>query len=180
MKQESFERALHRWKPWLDSIVEGRKLLRLPRSTSSLQKMRNIAKETLTKLDFPACALFELYWLCCVFCDYETKGGFKFDKLLLPDGFPLPFGFKYEEYVDTKFLRERIKPPEVWDEADRKFKFDRSPIRQFCPPDKRDEELHNYPESDFIIVLPSDHATHKLVKMGRPTTTTPSGETLLD
>ena len=85
-----FERALHRWDRWLDSLANGRKILRFQHLHPSLEEMRDVAKNMLAKLDFPACTIFELYWLCCVFANYRTAHGFKFDKLVLPDWFPFP------------------------------------------------------------------------------------------
>lgn len=184
MKQKTFEGVLHRWNLWLDSIAEGRKTLAATQSHPSLREMRNTAKKNLAELGFPSCRLLELYWLCCVFADYETKGGFKFDKLVLPAWFPLPFGFNHhEKYLDKRFLDlkgGRIKPPIVWDEADRMFWFMRDPLAQILPPERRAEYFKDYPNKDFILVLPSDHPIHKLVKRGRPTTTKANGETILD
>lgn len=183
MKQKTFERALHRWDKWLDSIDEGRKVLRFRESPPSLRKMRSVAGKALGELGFPSCTIFELYWLCCVLCDYATDGGFKFDKLVLPDWFPLPFGFKDEEFIDKKLLDLKggcIKPPLVWDEADRMFWFAREPIAHYLPLEIRGQDFQHYPKKDFIIVLPSDHPIHKYVKRGRPPTTQANGETMLD
>jgi hypothetical protein len=131
VKPETFERALHRWDRWLESIGRGRELLRSSGSHSSLEEMRELASRTLADLGFPGCTVFELYWLCCVFSDYEEcvgnydSWGFKFEKIILPDWFPLPFGFKAEPTLN--FGGKRIYPPEVWDEADLRFWMD--PLR---------------------------------------------------
>jgi hypothetical protein len=71
MKPETFERALHLWPKWLESIEKGRGLLRCGPSYPPLEEMRDVAARTLAELGFPKCTLFELYWLCCVFSDYE-------------------------------------------------------------------------------------------------------------
>lgn len=204
MKRESFERALHRWKPWLTSIDEGRKVLRLPGYNPSLAEMRKFAQKTLTNLGFARCTLLELYWLCCIFADYQTKGGFNFEKIILPVWFPLPFGFENEENLLVKppapstyqrkarwesflqknrFMRpgRRILPPQVWDEADRKFWFDRDPLTQILRPEDRKESFHDYaPNKDFTLLLSADHPVRKKVKTGRPITDKADGEAILE
>ena len=194
-----FERALHNWRPWLDSIAYGRKVLALGQSYPSLEEMRKIAQETLSNLKFPQCTMLELYWLCCVFARYETKMGFKFEELVIPDWFPLPFGFRNEEYLLAKpaspstywrkarrelFYKEsrlirpgrRIMPPTVWNEADKRFWFAGNVIAQCSPPERRAEYFQNYPDSEFILVLPSDHPVRQFVRHGRPRKALPNGE----
>lgn len=175
-----FERALHCWDRWLHSVAYGRKVLRFQQSHPSLEEMMNIAKKALTEMKFPSCTLLEVYWLCCVFADYQTVGGFKFDKLVLPDWFPSPFRRDAAGTLD--FKGKRIYPPVVWDEADRKFWFERDPVIYNLPPEKSREMYENYPyypERDFILVLTADHAVRKYIKRGRPITTRADSETLL-
>jgi len=73
---------------WLDSIAKGRKELKFRKSHPQFEEMISIAKKALAEMDFTTCLLLEVYWLCCVFADYETAQVFKFDKLILPDWFP--------------------------------------------------------------------------------------------
>jgi ribosomal protein S14 len=177
MKQATFERALHQWPPWLDSIAKGRQILRLREPRPSLEEMREVAKQFLaTRLDFPECTAFELYWLCCVFADYDSKSDFRFDSLVLPGWFPLPFGFRREEDLAIDLKVERIKPPTVWNEADRMFWFIREPLTQICPPEKRLELFKKFPEHDFVVVLPSNHPMRDFVSYGRPRNAPPHAE----
>jgi len=178
MKPRIFERALHRWKPWLDSIASGRGVLRTQQPPPPLLAIREVAQKALSGLDFPPCTLFEVYWLCCIFTDYDTKGGFKFDKLILPDWFPLSFGFK-AEYL-SQFKGKRIYPPKVWNETDRLFWFQRDQMAQITPKEKRAEYFQDYPNRDFILILSASHPIHAFVKKGRPITTELNGRTLLD
>ncbi|MFC1935261.1 hypothetical protein ACFLX9_00620 [Chloroflexota bacterium] len=143
----------------------------------SLQKMREVAQKHLSDLGFLPCTIFELYWLCCVFVDYQSTGGFKFDKLTPPDWFPFPFGFKHEEF--RCFKGHRIYPPEVWDEADRVFWFNRRPV---MPSSQKewDNDFREFPNREFVILLAPDHPVRKCFKTGRPTTKTPIGETFLE
>ena len=174
----AFERALHRWDRWLDSIGDGQAAFRLSQGYPSLEHMRNIAKKALTELGFPSCTVFELYWLCCVFADYETIRGFKFENLILPDWFPLPIGI--DDVMGLDFKGKRIIPPEIWYETDKKFWFDRDPILRCLSPKDKAARFQNYPEDkDFILVLPADHPVRKFVDMGRPITTQANGETML-
>ncbi len=173
-----FERVLHRWEPWLESVAKGRKVIRgsgVP--TPSLTQLKSAAKKALTNLGFPPCALFELYWLCCVYATYETAIGFKFDKLVLPTWFPFPFGFKEDDHLD--FKGKRIYPPEVWDEADRLFWFKRQPL---LPKSRKEWERRfaEFPDTDYVMLLPPDHSVRKLFKRGRPIKTTAVGETLVE
>lgn len=174
-----FERALHRWDKWLDSIAYGRKVLRFRQSPPSLQEMRSVAKNVLSELGFPDCTFFELYWLCCVFADYETKSGFYFEKLVMPDWFPFPHGFKHYDWIDLR--GKRIYPPEVWDESDVMFWRERDSFAQFLhEPEKKQFLEEMVPNREWVIVLPPDHPIRKSIRRGRPITTTPNGETLLE
>lgn len=180
-----FERTLHCWDRWLDSLANGRKIPRFQHLPPSLEEMRDVAKNMLAELDFPACTIFKLYWLCCVFANYRTAYGFKFDKLVLPDWFSFPSEFKWDKFgfnsdKDLDFKGKRIYPPEVWNEADRKFWFDRNPVLQCLSPKDRTVRFQNYPDRDFILVLPADHPVRKYVKKGRPITTNAHGETFIE
>ncbi len=186
-KALTFERALHSWDRWLYSIVNGRKVLRSRQPHPSLKEMMNVAKKSLAEMEFPSCILLEVYWLCCVFANYGTKGGFKFDMLVLPDWFPSTFGGNTFSKGDTfgtfNFEGKRIYPPQVWDEADRKFWFEREPVVRYVPPRKRAEVYKDYPfypNRELILVLPADHPVRKYIKRGRPFTTTTEGETILE
>jgi hypothetical protein len=137
-----FERALHCWDKWRDSVARGRKVLPFRQSPPSLEEVRNVAKKALVEMGFPSCTVFGLYWLCCVFADYEVVGGYKFDKLVLPDWFPFPSGFKWDKFgfswdKNLDFKGKRIYPPEVWDEADRRFWFARDPVLRYLSPKER-------------------------------------------
>ncbi len=178
MKPKTFERALHRWKPWLDSIASGRGVLRTQQSPPPLLVMREVAQKTLSELDFPPCTIFELYWLCCVYTDYDTKENFKFDKLILPDWFPVPFGFKGVYHYE--FKRKRIFPPNVWNESDRLFWFERDHIVRISSKENREEYFQDFPDKDFILMLSAGHPIHTFVEKGRPITTKSDGETVLE
>jgi len=97
---------------------------------------------------------------------------------VLPDWFPFPFGLKSE--VAHVFKGRRIYPPEVWDEADRKFWFERDPIARISSPDRRAECFENFPNRDSILILPSDHPVRKLIKKGRPISPMPDGTDLVE
>lgn len=174
MNQQSFERALHKWEPWLNSIKSARKEFSSSDLHPPLEEMRSAAKKALKELQFPECTLLEVYWLCCVFSDYDTETGFKFEELKLPDWFPLPFGFKKEEQLNKQVLDlkgGRIKPPIIWDEADVNFWQMSDPIFQITG-DIPDYILN----TDFIVLLPPDHPVHAYVSKGRPRKTSPDGE----
>jgi hypothetical protein len=175
----SFERALHRWDKWLNSIELGRKLLCTRSEHPSLEMMKNAAQRALSDMGFSQCAIFELYWLCCVFTDYgNIKEDFEFEKLIVPDWFPLPFGFQRES--EYQFKRDiRVYPPEVWTEAERKFFFEKELVIRSLPLRQRVREFASYPDRDFTIVLPADHPVRKHFKKGRPLKTDAKGKTLL-
>jgi len=180
MKWKSFEIALHRWPEWKISITSGRKQLGAGAPPPGLEAMRGAAQWALAGLGFPECAMMELYWLCCVFSDYDASesGYYKFDLLVLPDWFPLPFGFKHNPDLDFEGLR--IRPPELWTDADVKFWGRRSPLARMLPKDRIEEYLAKwFPDPEIIMVLPADHSVRKRVRPGRPDTDTPSGETMV-
>jgi len=175
-----FEKALHSWKPWLDSILVGRKVLRIMTSIPSLGEMRHIANQSLKKMGFPACTLFELYWLTCVFSDYDIHykngGGFKFDLLLPPPWFPFPFGFEEDEHL--VFKGKRIYPPEVWSEADVKFHRKIAVTMRAKEPDRTQYLKRNVPNREEVLVLPSSHPVRRYMR-GRPVKPSVDGETLI-
>ncbi|MFC1968543.1 hypothetical protein ACFLVX_04055 [Chloroflexota bacterium] len=180
-----FERALHSWDKWRDSVACGRNVLQFHQSPPSLEKMRNVANRALSEMEFPSCPLFELYWICCVFADYETARGFNFDKLVLPDWFPFPSGFKWDKFgfasnKHLDFKGKRIYPPVVWNEADRKFWFAKDPVLRGLSGKERAMRFKNYPDRDFKMVLPVDHTVRQYVKRGRPITTNLYGETSIE
>jgi len=185
-----FEGALHCWDSWLDSVAHGRKALGSQQSHPPLEEMMNVARKTLTEMKFPSCTLLEVYWFCCVFADYQTANGFKFDKLILPDW--LSSLFRRDAYRTLDFKGKRIYPPQVWDEADVEFWFERDPSVRCLPTHIidlngivpcRDSStikatiLKKYLNNDFILVLTADNAVRKYIKRGRPITTRADGET---
>ncbi len=179
MKVQTFERALHRWQPWLDSISKGKRLFGSPCSWLTAGKMSDIAKTELVALRFPDGVLLELYWLCCVVTDYMTDRGFMFEKLVLPDWFPSPFG----RYSIERLRGRRVSPPTIWSEADRKFLFSRDTLVRLAAvalPEKLEELYEDWPDRDFTLVLPDDHPIRRCIKSGQPTGTLKGGETLLE
>jgi hypothetical protein len=155
--------------------------------------MINIAKKALAKMKFPSCTLLEVYWLCCVFADYKSEVGFKFDKLVLPDWFPSPF--MRDGLRPLYFKGKRIYPPQVWDEADVKFWFERDPSVRALSGQTIDIDgavhyedtsaikeklLENYLHNDSILVLPADHPVREYIERGRPKKVTPYGQTLVE
>lgn len=127
----------------------------------------------MTELGFPECTLFELYWLCCIFADYEADRCFKFDKLVLPDWFPFPFGFRMDGSLD--FEGKRIYPPEVWDEADVMFWQENNQLTRITG-----KPFEGIADKDEVIVLSSDHPVRKFIKQGRPVKVDERGQTWLD
>lgn len=180
-KNLRFERALHKWLRWLDSIANGRNELRFRQSYLSLEEMISIARKALTEMNFTSCTILEIYWLCCVFADYKTADGFKFDKLVLPDWFPSRYKDAHGFTLD--FKGKRIYPPDVWNETDRKFWFERNPVTSYLTQEERAESYENYPyypDRNCILLLPADHPVRKYIKTGRPITTKADGETILE
>jgi hypothetical protein len=186
MNPETFERALDSWDPWLKSITDGRKVLQSSSRHPSLEEMRLLARTTLTELGFSPCNMFELYWLCCIYSDYDTEyvakrhKDFRFERLVLPEWFPLPFGFHHEALHLVDFKGKRILPCEVWTEDDLKWQIRQR--MQVYPPhfvgregtvpvDRRGLAEKGVAEylADWAIVIAADHLIHKFVKRGRPT-----------
>jgi hypothetical protein len=201
MKSVTFERALHRWDKWLKSIAYGRRVLSRGEQHPSLEDMRSLASKVLAELGFPPCTILELYWLCCVLTDYRIAGSetsFRFGRLVLPDWFPFPFGFKNEEGFD--FRGKRIYPPEVWSDDDRIFWAKRDQIIQvintpvagcrgvYPSGNRRLSEIgkqgdyfipNDFPDTDWVIVLSSAHPVHTLVSNGRPSKLSQDGTTFV-
>lgn len=154
IRPKTFERGLHRWDKWGDSIEQGRKLLS---SKTALEDMKLAANKELEALGFAPCPIFQLYWLCCVFSDYgKLRKGYYFNKITVPDWFPLPFGLMREQH--TSLRGERIYPPYAWSKADMDFFWTAS----------WSDGKPAYFDPETCIVLPNDHPVRSLVR-GRPT-----------
>ena len=141
--------------------------------------MSDIAKTELSLLRFPDSVQLELYWLCCAFTDYWTNRGFMFEKLVLPDWFPSPFG----RYNIEQLRGKRVSPPAIWSEADRKFLFSKDTLVRLAAvamPEKMAELYEDWPDRAFTLVLPGDHPIHRCIKSGPPIRTLKSGETILE
>ncbi len=198
MKPETFERALHSWDKWLRSVADGRRLLRGRGDHPRLAEMRSAAQEALTGLGFQTCTIFELYWLCCVFSDHDdlyTKEGkkeFRFGKLILPEWFPLPFGFRDEALLRLDFRGKRILPCDVWTEADLEWHTQQAMKLYPSAEVTREGGIVRLDQrgpaeravagtlADWAIVLPANHPIHRFVKRGRPTTVGEGGITEAD
>jgi hypothetical protein len=166
-KSHLIERTLHRWGDWNTSVAHGREAIKGHNKEWSADKYRNIAIKFLSELSFPRSSMLELYWLTCVFSDYQNNGIFYFEKLVLPKWFPLPFGVKFE--TRFSFKSKRIYPPQMWDESDKSFFFEREPHVQYMSDSIKNEYFQKYPEiDDDVLILPDDHPLRKMVKKGRP------------
>jgi hypothetical protein len=158
------EIALHRWDKWQNVIREGRQVLHV---NEDLDTLRGFARKQLEILELPACAILELYFLCCVFSNYQKGQRFYFDRIKVPDWLPLPFGLEWEK---GNLLRgKRVYPPTVWSEEDVKF-FRRSY--------GAGSHLSPY-DPETCIVLPISHSVRRFVPRGRPAKKTRDGMTWL-
>ena len=165
IKERTFERALHSWDKWRESIEAGRRELH---QNCSLPEMELAAKKALNDLGFPSCQALELYWLCCVFSQYHVgQGGFNFDKIVMPDWFPLPFGSPYGWAATLR--GKRIYPPRAWNPCDVDF-FAKGmqAYGLICPP------------PEIVIVLPAQHPVRELIRRGPPTRKNDDGTTYLE
>jgi hypothetical protein len=83
MERQTFERALHTWDKWPDSIERSRKLLgydpKWPKDTcigwieNNYGAIRKQAEEELKRLELPP-SLYQ-YWEDCFYSDYKTQEG---------------------------------------------------------------------------------------------------------
>lgn len=135
IKAISFERALHQWEPWLRAIADARLQSHLDSDT-----WWAYVKAIMRKLRFPSKPLLCLYFLSCVFSQYEINGAYCFENIRLPsilfdkfDRFneriaPAIWRFIYVfDFLRIKLIRlcpdlmgmrERPLPPVIWTEQD--------------------------------------------------------------
>ncbi len=83
MERQTFERALHKWNEWHDSIERSRKLLgynpKWPRETcigwieEHYPAVKEQAEEELKKLELPP--TLRTYWEDCLYSDYRRRDG---------------------------------------------------------------------------------------------------------
>lgn len=176
-KALSFERTLHRWKSWLASIQEGRSTLTSSNFKPSLEEMETTSTKALLHLEFPKSTNMELYWLCCVLVDYQEKGGYRFENLVLPEWFPREYTYTPGTY---NFRGHRIYPPVLWDEDDHEFWFMRDPFTRMESREQRAESFPKFPNRYGAIVLNPEHPVRKYMRRGRPSGSTKDGITYLD
>ncbi len=90
MEKQTFERALHAWEPWYESMEQSRELLgydpRWPKDNCIdwIEKhypgIRKQAEDELKRLELPP-TLYQ-YWEDCFYSDYKTQEGkFDYDKI---------------------------------------------------------------------------------------------------
>jgi len=83
MQKQTFERALHAWDEWPDSIEKSREMLKYdpsrPRDTcigwieKHYPEIRKRAEDELRRLELPP--TLREYWEDCFYSDYKTKSG---------------------------------------------------------------------------------------------------------
>ena len=83
MEKQTFERALHAWEPWYESMEQSRELLgydpRWPKDNcidwieKHYPEIRKQAEDELKRLELPP-TLYE-YWEDCFYSDYKTQEG---------------------------------------------------------------------------------------------------------
>lgn len=138
IKASNFERVLHQWEPWLRAVKDARL-----QSYLDSDAWWGYAKAVMRKLRFPSKSLLCLYFLSCVFSQYEINGTYCFEDIELPsilfdkfDSFNTRIAGAIWRFIyvfdflrvrpiricpDLMGMRERPLPPAVWNEHDVKF-----------------------------------------------------------
>lgn len=81
IKNESVERALHRWEPWVKAVEDGRGWLC---SDATAEASWDYAGAVLKTLRLPAKATLRVYFLSCVFSSYKHGERFVFSEIRPP------------------------------------------------------------------------------------------------
>lgn len=127
MEKQTFERALHAWEPWYESMEQSRELLgydpRWPKDNcidwieEHYPAIRKQAKDELERLELPP--TLRQYWEDCFYSDYRNRDGkTNYDKITrllseqksLPE-LPCDYGIVWHENEDIHdpWLRVEIK-----------------------------------------------------------------------
>jgi hypothetical protein len=179
IKARNFERVLHQWEPWLRAVKDARL-----ESHLDSDAWWAYAETIMRRLSFPSKPLLCLYFLSCVFSQYEINGTYCFDRIQLPsllfDKFDL-FNTKIAPAIsrfvyahdflrirpirlcpDLMGMRERPLPPALWNKDDVEFALQ----WESHLVDNPYEGLRKY-YSPFFLVLPLDHAIVEIATKGK-------------
>ena len=80
IRNESVERALHQWQPWVKAVEEARTAL----SESDAETCYAYAGKALKTLRLPTKLALRVYFLSCVFSSYKHGEHFVFSEIRLP------------------------------------------------------------------------------------------------
>ena len=81
--------------------------------------LKKTAREELKSLVFPNSLWLQLYWICCIYSEYNFDYHESFEKIVIPEQLPMPFEPSMGQYLLEGGMR--IYPPAVWDEKDAIF-----------------------------------------------------------
>jgi len=98
IRNDTVERALHHWEPWLSAVEEAR--LRL--KNSDVETRWSYAGAVLRTMGLPTKSSLRVYFLSCVFSSYKCRDTYVFGELRVPlelKGKPFPnrgIGYKQD------------------------------------------------------------------------------------
>lgn len=179
VKASSLERALHQWEPWLRAVKDARL-----QSHLNSDAWWTYTKTIMRRLRFPSKPLLRLYFLSCVFSQYEINGTYCFANIRLPsvlfdkfDSFNTRIAPAIWRFVnvhdflkirpirlcpDLMGMRERPLPPALWNDGDVKLALQWESHYM----DNPYEGLRKY-YSQFFMVLALDHTILEIARKGK-------------
>lgn len=140
IREVNVEKALHRWEPWVKAVGDVRAYIRV--KGNDHEKLWYNSSLILMNLRFPAKLLFRLYFLSCVFSDYDHTMPSSLSRIQYPpflleklvyftqsariiNATDMVIEFmderKFRYRPDIELLRRRPLPPAIWTNKDVHF-----------------------------------------------------------
>jgi len=154
-KNENVERALFKWDKWRSSIVGQWSVDTEYFTNLSLDQTRKKANDILGEMGFPACVLFELYWVSCITSDYVIDDQNTFQNIILSDWLATLYAEALSEVNYKISSGDRVYPPKLWSEKD--VIFQGRKLYGGDPPSDILEWFRTPNEKEQWIYLPPQH-----------------------
>jgi hypothetical protein len=149
------ERALFRWQKWRNSIIDYW-VKHSNELNGSFSPAESEVCQELMELGLPDLDILEIYWICCVFSDFNLDYPVTFEKIITPEGLQI-HGHEIKP-------GNRAYPPCVIDEGDLKFE-----ARQYGLRVDTLKDLYSASHSYNMLLQSSHELLHVLSRIrGRP------------
>ncbi|MBA7631414.1 hypothetical protein ES703_38945 [subsurface metagenome] len=162
-QSRNVERALFSWPKWRQSIVAQWTNLSSNLEKLDVGQLRRLVSGELNTLSFPSSLWLEIYWICCVTCDYNQDNPTTFENMAIPDWLPALYNPLLWHYKIESGMRPLLPP--IQNEKDIAFQ-----VKQIFGPNFTDITRFYPGEQAWAMFLPSGHELYEILSKfkGRP------------